>query len=293
MRKKDALLRGDLGEAESNRLITLLSSMGIDAAVAPDNWGRLAVYVASEDVPAALRLLEEEESERAAEREHLRREEMRSRFSVDVDVPEGWFGRGSSAVFGLIAICVGVFVLSIRGPDAGTRSGLLSYGAISYAEIRAGEVWRFLTAVFLHFDISHLLSNMAAMIVIAPPLAHQIGALRFLAVFLVGGIGANVVSYLLAPAVGLKAGASGGIAAVLGALGGLGLHPRSQTRYKPWQILGALAAFYGLTIGFGPGRDNVAHVAGLLIGIALGRVMERPHRRQGVVRVAPDPSRSD
>jgi rhomboid protease GluP len=207
-------------------------------------------------------------------------------------VPPGWFGRGSSAIFGLVALCVAVFVLSIRGPESGTRSRLLDFGAIGYAEIRAGELWRFLTAVFLHFDISHLLSNMAAMIVIAPPLAHQIGALRFLVVFLVGGVGANVVSYVLAPVVGLKAGASGGIAAVLGALGGLGLNPRRQSRYKPWQILGALAAFYGMTIGFGPGRDNVAHVAGLLIGIALGRLMEPPSSRE-IVRVAPGPLRSD
>jgi membrane associated rhomboid family serine protease len=37
--------------------------------------------------------------------------------------------------------------------------------------------------------------------------------------------------------------------------------------------LGALAAFYGILIGFGPGRDNTAHIAGLLIGIVLGHLM--------------------
>ena len=222
MRKRDTLLRDGLGEAESNRLITLLSSMSIDAAVVPDNWGRLAVYVASDDLPAAAHLLEDDDSERIVEREASRFDDMRLHSAEDVDVPPGWFGRGSSAVFALAAVCVAVFVLSIRGPEAGTRSRLLGFGAIGYAEIREGELWRFLTAVFLHFDISHLISNMAAMIVIAPPLAHQIGALRFLVVFLVGGVGANVASYAIAPTVGLKAGASGGIAAVLGALGGLG-----------------------------------------------------------------------
>lgn len=291
MRKRDTLLRGDLSEAASNHIVTLLSSVGIDAAAAPDDWGRIAVYVAADDVLAASRVLEEDESERAAEREAQRLEEMRGLSAFDVEVPPGWFGRGSTAIFALVTLCIAVFTFSIRGPEAGTRSRLLGFGAIGYTQIRAGEVWRFLTAVFLHFDISHLLSNMAAMIVIAPPLAHQIGALRFLLVFLIGGVGANVVSYVLAPSVGLKAGASGGIAAVLGALGGLGLHPRRQSRYKPWQILGALAAFYGLTIGFGPGRDNVAHLAGFFIGIGLGRIMEPPRSRD-VARVAPGPLHS-
>ena len=56
-----------------------------------------------------------------------------------------------------------------------------------------------------------------------------------------------------------------------GALGGQALRPR-ETRYKNWQVLGALAAVYGLLIGFGPGRDNTAHLGGMLAGLLLGRI---------------------
>jgi len=111
------------------------------------------------------------------------------------------------------------------------------------------------------------------MLILAPPLAHQVGAARFVALFLASGIGGNVASHLLVPAAGLKAGASGAIAGVLGALGGLALRPERQTRYRSWQRLGAMAAIYGLLIGFGPGRDNVAHLAGLIVGFVLGRWM--------------------
>jgi len=90
-------------------------------------------------------------------------------------------------------------------------------------------------------------------------------------VFLASGVGGNVASYFVTPAVGLKAGASGAIAGVLGALGGQALRPSRPRRRKWWQTLGALAALYGLLIGFSPRSDHVAHVAGLLVGLALGR----------------------
>jgi rhomboid protease GluP len=213
----------------------------------------------------------------------------------EAEAPPAWFGRGRCAIFAVAAICVAVFIAANVGSDAGTRSRLLALGAISYSTIGAGELWRLLTAVFLHFDIGHLLANMSALAVLGPPLAHQVGGARFLVVFLLGGIGANVVSHLLAPTVGLKAGASGGIAAVLGALGAQGVRPQRRTRFKQWQILGALAAFYGLMIGFGPGRDNVAHLAGAVLGFLIGRVIEPlpPETRPIVPPEPPHPSRSD
>jgi len=58
---------------------------------------------------------------------------------------------------------------------------------------------------------------------------------------------------------------------VLGALGGLSLRPERRARRKAWQTLGALAAIYGFLVGFDVTSDNVAHVGGLVIGLALGR----------------------
>jgi len=293
MRKSDALLRAGLDEPQSNRLMMLLSAMGVEGRLERDASGHLALYVRSDDLPAAARWLAEDDSERTAEREASGSQGNRGLRSDAIDMPAGWFGRGRAAVFAVGALCTAVFAASTQAPDAGTRSQLLRFGAIGYSQIRAGELWRLASAVFLHFDVAHLLSNMAALIVIAPPLAHQIGGLRFLVVFVAGGVGANVASQLLAPTAGLKAGASGAIAATLGALGGLQLRPNSHARFKRWQILGALAAFYGLTVGFGPGRDNVAHVAGVLIGIVLGRLIEPPPVHRDLVRDTQGPSRSD
>jgi membrane associated rhomboid family serine protease len=294
VRKSDALLRGGLTEADAMRLVVLLAASGIEPGVEYDGRGRLDLYVTPDDLEAALRLLAEEDVPAAAEHAASDTAHVEGRLSApeaEIDAPEHWFGRGTAAVIALMAICVAVFVDSQLGPDAGSRTRLLALGAIDYAHIEAGEHWRFLSAIFVHFDVVHLVSNMAVMLIVAPPLAHQLGPLRFVLVFLATGFAGNVASHVISPAVGLKAGASGAIAGVLGALGGHALQAQHRSR-KAWQVFGALAAFYGLLIGFGPGRDNVAHAAGLIAGIALGRWLE-PEPPAHALRRASSISTSD
>ena len=73
---------------------------------------------------------------------------------------------------------------------------------------------------------------------------------------------------------GLKAGASGAIAGVLGGLGGQALRTGGRpSRFRSWHVLGGMLAFYAMMIGFGPGRDNLAHLGGMLAGIILGRLI--------------------
>jgi rhomboid protease GluP len=272
MRKSGALLRTAVDEREATRIVVLLAAMGIDATLEHDASGRVDVFVAPAEHDAAARLLAEQAADDDAGHAGERfAGAARTGDDPSLGAPQGWLGRGTWAVVTLMAGCVAMFMIIQDGATAGSRSRMLELGAIDYARIRAGEYWRFLTAVFLHFDVPHLLSNLSVMLIVAPPLAHQVGALRFVLVFLVSGVGANVVSHLLSPIVGLKAGASGAIAGVLGALGGVALRPGRPTRFRSWQRLGALAAIYGLLIGFGPGRDNLAHLAGLAIGLALGR----------------------
>jgi rhomboid protease GluP len=89
-------------------------------------------------------------------------------------------------------------------------------------------------------------------------------------VFLVSGVGGNIASQVLMPAVALKGGASGAITGVLGALAGLSLRPERRVRRRAWRTLGALVALYGFLVGFDATSDNVAHVGGLIVGIGLG-----------------------
>jgi rhomboid protease GluP len=188
----------------------------------------------------------------------------------DLDAPKRWFGRGTVAVLGVMSACVAVFAAAVLAEDAGTRSSWLALGAIDGARVNAGDHWRLLSAIFLHFGIGHLLANLGVLAIVGPPLAHQIGAWRFLLVFLVSGLGGNVASHLLMPSVALKGGASGAITGVLGALGGLSLRREPRGRRTALRTLGAIAAMYGLLVGFSATSDNVAHVGGLITGLGLG-----------------------
>ncbi len=255
-------------------MVVLLAAMGVDAHTVREGRRWFHVVVAREDADRARVILREEvEEDTAALGPDVGVRPVRAQAQAS-----GWFGPGTVAVVAVAVLCVVVFMAAYSGPDGGTRSKLLTYGAISWQRIESGELWRLVTAVFLHFGLPHLVVNMVALFVLGPPLAREVGPWWFLLVFVVTGVAGNAVSHYWSPTVGLKAGASGGIAGVLGALAGQSLRARRVgDRHRPWHVLGALAAIYGMLIGFGPGSDNAAHLGGLLAGLAIGRLIE-PNR---------------
>jgi membrane associated rhomboid family serine protease len=130
--------------------------------------------------------------------------------------------------------------------------------------------------VFLHFDLKHLVGNMGALLFLGPPLAAQIGHLRTIALFVLTGIAGNVVSHVFGSEAAVKAGASGGICGLLGALAGVAIARMAaasdaRERRPAWQTLGALVALFGMIVGVAPGSDHYAHVGGVVAGVLLGR----------------------
>ena len=81
-----------------------------------------------------------------------------------------------------------------------------------------GAWWQLLTSMFTHVDIWHIALNMMALFILGPALERIIGRVRFLMVYLVGGIGGSVLVLFLSSATSSTLGASGAIYAVLGAL---------------------------------------------------------------------------
>jgi rhomboid protease GluP len=262
------LLRSGLTDGQANQIVVLLASMGIEARLEADEDRRgLSVWVLDADLDAARGVVDGEQAATSAEPDV-------EPGDVGLVAPKAWFGRGAVAVLAVMAACVAVFVATLGTENPNSRSVLLRFGAIDSARVSAGEYWRLLSAIFLHFDIDHLLSNLAVLAILGPPLAHQIGAWRFLVVFLLSGVGGNVASQLILPTVALKGGASGAITGVLGALGGLSVRPERRVRRKVWQTLGALAVIYGFLVGFDATSDNVAHLGGLVVGLGLGALLE-------------------
>ena len=194
-----------------------------------------------------------------------------------------WGWRNASSCMLLAAACIAAFWMLPAAPIA--RSAMIDAGAVAPWLVRDGQWWRLLTAAFLHFDLPHLLGNLSALFLLGPPLAARTGQARLLVLFVATALLGNVASQWLGDPVAVKAGASGGICGLMGALAGVAIAAMAdaddaESRRPAWQTLGAVVALFGMIVGFEPGRDHYAHVGGLLSGVLLGNLLG-PHKDGG------------
>jgi rhomboid protease GluP len=142
-----------------------------------------------------------------------------------------------------------------------------------------GEWWRLLTAIFAHFGLIHLFFNSMALNAVQPEVERNLGRVRFLFVFLGGGLMANALS-LFWNGLGLfQVGASGAICALIGALY---MIARMRGGTYDQIVTGVVKRWVLWILVFGflvPGVDNVAHIGGMIAGALLARIAGRPRRR--------------
>lgn len=141
-----------------------------------------------------------------------------------------------------------------------------------------GQYWRLLTSVFLHAGLSHLGSNLLVQILMGNAVERNLGHIRYLALYLLSGIGGNVISVLYDRAQGVNiysVGASGAVFGVMGTLFVLIIRGRKKLRSGSSLLpRAAFAVFYAVYSGFrNPYTDNAAHLGGLLFGAALGTLL--------------------
>lgn len=139
--------------------------------------------------------------------------------------------------------------------------------------------WTLVTSVFAHGSIGHLLFNGIVLFFFGPILEKRIGTRRFLALVLAGGILAGLTqvtfySTFLGDARGVL-GISGALMAVMGALTVLGPHIRVLIFFiipaPLWaMMLGYAALDLAGFIGGGGGIAHLAHLTGLVLGLAAG-----------------------
>ncbi|MGB2572178.1 rhomboid family intramembrane serine protease [Micromonospora citrea] len=144
--------------------------------------------------------------------------------------------------------------------------------------IVTGEWYRLVTAMFLHYGLVHLLLNMWALWVLGRELEALLGPLRFLALYLVAGLGGNVAAYLFSSPNAASAGASTAIfglfAAVFVLMRRLG---RDTSAIVPILVINLIFTF---TV---PGISIPGHVGGLVTGAAMGWVLAyAPRMRRSV-----------
>ena len=178
-------------------------------------------------------------------------------------------------VLGLALINIAAWAIMEQHGGTHDRHTLLRFGAVHSQLLYAGEWWRLVTAQFIHIGVRHLFGNMAALLVLGGLSVRVLGPGRLLFVYVVAGVCGNLAGFAFGSDTALKAGASGAIFGLLGALAGSRLRQlRRQSaaarpaRFKPWHILAMVLALYGFIGGVQyPHTDHIAHFGGMLGGV--------------------------
>ncbi len=174
----------------------------------------------------------------------------------------------------LINVIVYIVVMRQKQPDDPHNVMLIyEHGGMFVPAVRdLGEYYRFLTAMFLHFSFSHLFNNMACLFMMGNILEEQLGKLRLLLVYLLGGLGGSIGSYLyyLSKAdYPVSAGASGAVYAIFGGyLAMIMFDKRVHGLMSPWRFLIVV-----LVVILGQLSDssigNSAHFVGFIMGFLI------------------------
>lgn len=171
----------------------------------------------------------------------------------------------------------------------------LTYEWVLAAQVVGAEPWRLLTSTFLHSPatIIHILFNLYALYALGPALEAFLGRARFLALYLLAGLGGSLgVLALYELAIftndGLAQATGGFLSPSLFALGASGAIFGLMGAYIPLRKaigvgLGPLAIVLGINVVIGflaTGIAWEAHLGGLAVGAAIGAVYLRTRRPQ-------------
>jgi GlpG protein len=304
MRQLTTLANAD----EARRLADYLLTLKIETRLDQERGGWV-VWVCDEDrLPQAQQELEGFTRNPSDPRyggashqaEALRRRETQAERSYarrQVDLRERWDGRpglGLPVTFALMAVSIVVAVSSRLGEERTSPLLQRLFIAPFTAEgnriwwdglesIRRGEVWRLVTPIFIHFGPIHLLFNMIMLYQLGGPVEMRRGSWRFLLLVLALAVTSNLAQYFLGDpsfsrATGLTFQHNPLFGGMSGVLYGLFGYAWMKSRYDPGaglyvspNTVFSLMAWYVLCLAGVLGNiANMAHTAGLVVGILIG-----------------------
>lgn len=211
---------------------------------------------------------------------------------VDSLLPKAFQAAPGTGLMAIYIIATYLLMLLLAGPGAlaGFKPlALLQLGATVSTEVQDLQPWRFLSAVFVHGDILHVLFNLYALSIVGPMVEHLHDRKRLIVFFVVTGALSMASSYLVstlllsAPYFAGSVGASGAVSGLLGIAWITTRSPQSEghslhSGLTRWVVI----MFFW---GFLPGIDAIAHAGGFIAGVVIGRfVREGPPERRWMHR---------
>jgi rhomboid protease GluP len=172
----------------------------------------------------------------------------------------------------LLIINIIVFILCSQTGDLVYNIGSMDAQSVFINH----EYYRLVTAMFIHGDVEHIVSNMIFLVGLGQMLESAIGHVKFLLLYMFSGIGASVISMAYSYSSGdiySSVGASGAIFGLIGALFILVIVHNGRFKQVSMRrlIFGLVFMVYsGIRTQY---VDNAAHIGGLVCGIVIMAVI--------------------
>ncbi|MCF8023922.1 MAG: rhomboid family intramembrane serine protease [Desulfobacteraceae bacterium] len=198
--------------------------------------------------------------------EHYFRENRGS--GPETDLPAAVQDHGYAGIWAAALIAV-VYAAVAR---TGAMQTVWSDFGASAGSIMDGEVYRIVTALFLHADSAHLLGNMVGLAVFATAVCHVAGWGAGIFMVLFAGAAGNLVNASIYETGHLSIGASTAVFGAVGILSGYQFFRKrksSRQRGGAWLPLACGLALLGF-LGTGEHVDLTAHLFGFMVGILAG-----------------------
>jgi rhomboid protease GluP len=137
------------------------------------------------------------------------------------------------------------------------------------------------TAMLVHADLLHLLSNMVALLIFGMLVENKYSIIQYLIIYFLSGLIGNIVSFYTLPQSAFSLGASGCIFGVMGA------YYVSFTAYDKRMIfyaIGSSALMVALSIG--TNINSWAHLVGAVGGLLFGFIFTQYNKKKGKIIVS-------
>ncbi|CAL6960668.1 GlpG protein (membrane protein of glp regulon) [Lactiplantibacillus plantarum] len=174
----------------------------------------------------------------------------------------------------LLGITVAVFLVEWLMGD-GAMLIFNSLGAKNNQAIAAGQWWRLVTPMFLHMGLTHIALNGVVIYFMGMQIEAMYGHWRMLAIYILGGISGNIMSFALSN--NQSVGASTACFALFGAFLTIGEsfweNPVIRQLTNQFLLLTVLNLVFDM---FSNGIDIWGHVGGLVGGFLLGYLLGVP-----------------
>lgn len=188
----------------------------------------------------------------------------------------------------LLAINLGFFALEIARGGSENIDTLYYLGALVPESVWDGQLWRLITANFLHYGWLHLLTNLFGLYFLGRFVELTLGIVPYLIVYFVSGVGAmSIFTYLsikLSMTGQILVGASAAIMGLIGVICAMFFHDWHRQRLpiaaRRLQLVLAIIIIQFVFDWLVPEVSLLIHALGVICGFLLGLFLANIRRRK-------------